>query len=53
MCNNCGHKDDFTKCCNKNKDIHSLSQGCSDNTAQDDSANDCENFFVGTINVQN
>ena len=42
MCNNCGHKGDFAKCCTKNKDIQSLNQEWSDNTAQDDSPNDCD-----------
>ena len=53
ICNNCGNKGHFAKCCTKKKGIHSLNQECSDNTAQDDSPNDCENFFIGTINVQN
>ena len=30
-----------------------MNQGYSDNTALDDSPSDCENFFIGTINVQN
>ena len=50
---NCGNKGHFTKCCTKKKGTHSLNQECSDNTAQNDSPNDCENFFIGTINVQN
>ena len=53
ICNNCENKGHFAKCCTKKKGIHSLNQECSDNTAQDDSPNDCENFFIGTINVQN
>ena len=53
ICNNCGNKGHFAKCCNKKKGIHSLNQECSDNTAQDDSPNDCENVFIGTINFQN
>ena len=53
ICNNCGNKGHFAKCCTKKKGIHSLNRECSDNTAQDDSPNDCEIFFIGTINVQN
>ena len=51
--NNCRNKGHFAKCCTKKKGIHSLNQECSDNAAQDDSRNDCENCFIGTINVQN
>ena len=53
ICNNCGNKSHFAKCCSKKKGIHSLSQEYGDNTAQDDSPNAGENFFIGTINVQN
>ena len=53
ICNNCGNKGYFAKCYTKKKGIHSLNQECSDNTAQDHSPNDCENFFIGTINVHN
>ena len=47
ICNNCGNMGHFAKCCTKKKSIHSLNQECSDNTAQDDSPNDCENFLFG------
>ena len=30
-----------------------LNQECRDNTAKNDSPSDCENLFIGTINVQN
>ena len=52
ICNNCGNKGHFAKCCTKKKSIHSLNQECSDNTAQNDSPKDWK-FFIGTINVQN
>ena len=47
ICNNCGNKSHFGKCCTKKKGIHLLNQECSDNTAQDDSPNDSEFFFLG------
>ena len=47
ICNNCGNKGHFAKCCTKKKSIHSLNQECSDNTAQNDSPKDCENFLLG------
>ena len=53
ICNNCGNKGHFAKCRTEKKGIHSLNQECRDNTAQDDSPNDGESFFIGTINVQN
>ena len=53
ICNNYGNKGYFAKCCAKKKGIHSLNQECSDNTAQDHSPNDCENFFIWTINAHN
>ena len=33
--------------------MHSLNQEYSDNTAQNDSLSDCEDFFIGYMNVQN
>ena len=35
------------------KGIHSLNQEYSYNTAQDYSLSNCEDFIIGTINVQN
>ena len=51
ICNNCRNKGHFAKCCAEKKGIHLLNQEYSDNTAQDDSPNDCKTFFIGTINV--
>ena len=51
ICNNCRNKGHFAKCCAEKKGIHLLNQEYSDNTAQDDSPNDCKIFFIGTINV--
>ena len=47
ICNNCGNKDHFAKCCTKKKSIYSLNQECSDNTAQNDSPNYCQFFLLG------
>ena len=35
ICNNCGNKGHFAKCCTKKKSIYLINQECSDNTAQE------------------
>ena len=45
ICNNCRNKDNFAKCSTKMKDIHSLNQEYSDNTGQDNSLSDFEEYF--------